>query len=182
MAYSAWSVVAFEQPTTAKWNLLGSNDADFNTRLGTIEAEIPLFMFAYLNVQQDNLVTGTPTLVNLDTEVTDDGNDFNTTTHLYTVPSDGLYLVNAKISYTSVVTDKRYSAIIYVNGAEAAQTIFHASHAQRAVVPVVYLAEFNSGDTVGLYGFTDAGVNTVDIDDGITLTTLQIAALRLYNV
>jgi hypothetical protein len=30
MAYSAWSVVAFEQPTAAKWNILGANDAVFN--------------------------------------------------------------------------------------------------------------------------------------------------------
>lgn len=29
MAYTAWSVVAFEQPTAAKWNQLGENDAGF---------------------------------------------------------------------------------------------------------------------------------------------------------
>lgn len=27
MAYNSWSVVAFEQPTAAKWNILGANDA-----------------------------------------------------------------------------------------------------------------------------------------------------------
>ena len=32
--YQAWSVVAGETPTTTKWNLLGSNDASFNTGLG----------------------------------------------------------------------------------------------------------------------------------------------------
>jgi len=32
--YTLWSVTAGEQPTTAKWNLLGSNDASFNTGLG----------------------------------------------------------------------------------------------------------------------------------------------------
>ncbi len=31
--YSAWSVTAGEQPTTAYWNILGSNDAAFNTFL-----------------------------------------------------------------------------------------------------------------------------------------------------
>jgi len=37
MAYTAWSVVAGEQPTAAKWNQLGSNDASFNdgTGIGT---------------------------------------------------------------------------------------------------------------------------------------------------
>lgn len=32
MAYTAWSVVFGEQPSASKWNILGSNDADFNTR------------------------------------------------------------------------------------------------------------------------------------------------------
>lgn len=32
--YAAWSVVAGEQPTTAKWNILGSNDSSFNTGVG----------------------------------------------------------------------------------------------------------------------------------------------------
>lgn len=31
--YAAWSVTAGEQPTTAYWNILGSNDAAFNTFL-----------------------------------------------------------------------------------------------------------------------------------------------------
>jgi len=32
--YAIWSVVASEMPTTAKWNILGSNDASFNAGLG----------------------------------------------------------------------------------------------------------------------------------------------------
>lgn len=37
MAYSAWSVIAGEQPTASKWNQLGTNDASFNdgTGIGT---------------------------------------------------------------------------------------------------------------------------------------------------
>lgn len=31
--YNAWSVVAFEVPTTAKWNILGANDAAFYSKL-----------------------------------------------------------------------------------------------------------------------------------------------------
>jgi hypothetical protein len=36
MAYSSWSVIAGETPTATKWNLLGSNDADFDSRLNAI--------------------------------------------------------------------------------------------------------------------------------------------------
>lgn len=38
MSYSSWSVIPGEQPTTAKWNILGTNEADFNARLETLEA------------------------------------------------------------------------------------------------------------------------------------------------
>ncbi len=39
MAFSAWSVIAGETPTATKWNILGSNDADFDTRLDILEAK-----------------------------------------------------------------------------------------------------------------------------------------------
>lgn len=35
--YGIWSVVAFEVPTTAKWNLLGSNDAAFYSAINNLE-------------------------------------------------------------------------------------------------------------------------------------------------
>lgn len=34
MAYTAWSVVFGEQPSAAKWNILGANDASFNDGSG----------------------------------------------------------------------------------------------------------------------------------------------------
>lgn len=34
MGYSSWSVIAGEQPTTAKWNILGTNDSSFNDGSG----------------------------------------------------------------------------------------------------------------------------------------------------
>lgn len=35
MAYASWSVVFGEQPSAAKWNILGTNDASFNDASGT---------------------------------------------------------------------------------------------------------------------------------------------------
>lgn len=37
MAYQSWSVVYQEQPSAAKWNILGTNDEDANTRLGVLD-------------------------------------------------------------------------------------------------------------------------------------------------
>lgn len=34
MAYASWSVVFGEQPSAAKWNILGTNDASFNDGTG----------------------------------------------------------------------------------------------------------------------------------------------------
>lgn len=35
MAYASWSVVFGEQPSAAKWNILGTNDVYFNTQVGS---------------------------------------------------------------------------------------------------------------------------------------------------
>ena len=35
MAYTAWSVVFGEQPSAAKWNILGTNDATFDALIGS---------------------------------------------------------------------------------------------------------------------------------------------------
>lgn len=40
MAYAAWSVVFGEQPSAAKWNILGTNDASFNDGTGIADATI----------------------------------------------------------------------------------------------------------------------------------------------
>ena len=45
MAYTAWSVIAGETPTATKWNTLGANDADFNTRITQLVADSTVGQF-----------------------------------------------------------------------------------------------------------------------------------------
>lgn len=40
MAYASWSVVFGEQPSAAKWNILGTNDASFNDGTGIADSAI----------------------------------------------------------------------------------------------------------------------------------------------
>lgn len=40
MAYQSWSVVFGEQPSAAKWNILGTNDASFNDGTGIADGAI----------------------------------------------------------------------------------------------------------------------------------------------
>lgn len=51
MAYSSWSVVLNEQPSAAKWNILGTNDASFNDGTGIAASAIT----------PEKLLTGTGT-------------------------------------------------------------------------------------------------------------------------
>lgn len=51
MAYVAWSVVFGEQPSAAKWNILGTNDASFNDGTGIAASAIT----------PEKLLTGTGT-------------------------------------------------------------------------------------------------------------------------
>ena len=64
MAYTAWSVVFGEQPTAAKWNQLGQNDAGFkdgtnfdNTIIKRQHMDFSTFLFRSANVQ--NITTFT---------------------------------------------------------------------------------------------------------------------------
>lgn len=40
MAYASWSVVFGEQPSAAKWNILGTNDASFNDGTGILDTAV----------------------------------------------------------------------------------------------------------------------------------------------
>lgn len=51
MAYTAWSVSFGEQPSAAKWNILGTNDASFNNGTG----------IAVSAITPEKLLTGTGT-------------------------------------------------------------------------------------------------------------------------
>lgn len=53
MAYTPWSVVVGEQPTTTKWNLLGGNDASFHDGTGINDQAI-----VWRHLQTDMIPTG----------------------------------------------------------------------------------------------------------------------------
>lgn len=106
MAYTAWSVVFGEQPTAAKWNQLGANDAGFKdgtnidnnaildrhilvNNLLTTKIYNPVKFSAYRNAA---LTTGTSGAdIVYDTKVFDTGTNFNTSNGRFTAPADGFY-------------------------------------------------------------------------------------------
>lgn len=119
MAYTAWSVVFGEQPSAAKWNILGTNDASFNDGTGianlalsTTSVSNPYKFSAYHNTTQ-SLATGT--VVGFNTELFDTNNNYDGV-NKYTAPVSGFYQVNAAIYYQSGSTVGN-SILLYKNGA-----------------------------------------------------------------
>lgn len=113
MAYQSWSVVFGEQPSAAKWNILGSNDASFNdgTGIGTgvittakiadddvtsEKLQTTIAFHAYRNASQS--ISSSLTTVIFDTERYDLGADYNTTTGQFTAPRNGIYSFSAGLN------------------------------------------------------------------------------------
>lgn len=66
MSYTAWSVVFGEQPSAAKWNILGTNDASFNDGTGIGNAAIkPVHLATGLSSSTWAWQTYSPTLTGL---------------------------------------------------------------------------------------------------------------------
>lgn len=57
MAYTSWSVIAGETPTATKWNLLGGNDADFDSRLTQLIADSTVATLADASTLTFNMST-----------------------------------------------------------------------------------------------------------------------------
>lgn len=74
--YTAWSVVAFEVPTAAKWNILGANDASFNDGTGIDDGVILTRHILNGNVTTDKLADDSVTSAKLAVTIGDGGNGY----------------------------------------------------------------------------------------------------------
>ena len=123
MAYASWSVVFGEQPSAAKWNILGTNDASFNDGTGiangTITSEhlnATIACRAYRNAAMNITGGGAAEKVILDAKNYDLGSDWDTTNGRFTAPLTGYYQVNSSIRLSSVNDAGIVFNSIYVNG------------------------------------------------------------------
>ncbi len=123
MAYTSWSVVFGEQPSAAKWNLLGANDASFNDGTGiaglyknllTVDSN-PYKFSAYRTAALTS--SNTDTTVQHDTELFDTNGNFDVTTNKgrYTAPVSGFYFFSALAGNTTANSTNQFSTL-YVNG------------------------------------------------------------------
>lgn len=132
MAYAAWSVVAGEQPTAAKWNILGTNDAGFNdgTAIGTgaitsakisgldqslITTNSNPYKFRATRNAAANTGAAAFALVAMDTEQFDTNNNHSGGT--YTIPVTGFYMFAWGSHATTTGTQVVLSSL-FKNGTE----------------------------------------------------------------
>lgn len=117
MAYVSWSVVFGEQPTAAKWNILGTNDASFNdgTGIGTsaiTSTKVAVgFPVQVVNATFSALATGTTLIPTDDTipQITE-GDEYMT---LAIVPKSAtnILVISAQALLSSSVTVSISSAL-----------------------------------------------------------------------
>lgn len=157
MAYASWSVVFGEQPSAAKWNILGTNDAAFNDGTGianlalnTTSISNPYKFHVYKSDAQ-NSSSGAYVKVTFATEQFDTNNNFASDT--YTVPVTGYYHIFAKVKLATVAL---YQLAIYKNGSEYKVGGELEYTAARAAVTASFMDAFTSGDTLDVYVFDNS--------------------------
>ena len=159
MAYASWSVSFGEQPSAAKWNILGTNDASFNDGTGIFGLKKDLlatdsnpYKFkACRNAAANAGSSPTYTKVVFDTELYDTNNNFASGT--YTAPVTGFYQFSWCIGFA--VTSGNSATALYLNG---------ATHAWGNEVS-------NGGGSGGTIQMQLTATNTVDIYATVASTT-----------
>jgi hypothetical protein len=104
--------------------------------------------------------TGSPNRVPLDTILIDQGGNFNTTIHNYTVPSTGIYEITSLVAVVSSAANQFLSSYIYQNGVGVVGAASWYSTAAFEVIgchqPPTLLS-CTVGDTLALWAEASAG-------------------------
>lgn len=170
MAYTAWSVVFGEQPTAAKWNQLGTNDAGFKDGTNLDDGILLARHFTDKSIASERLNStvaflawaGAGTSINpstftkiaFNTEEFDLGNDFASNT--FTAPVAGIYWFGARIDVNTTTSIRSFTTL-YKNGSEYIRGNDGLGARGQYVGGIIRLA---AGDTVDVYHWNDNGNNS----------------------
>ncbi len=165
MAYTSWSVVYGEQPSAAKWNILGTNDASFNDGTGianmalsTTSISNPYKFRAYRSANFTS-TSGADTKVPLNSEVFDTNNNFDSTTNYrYTAPVSGFYWFHGSVVITTL--NGYLQSSIWVSGVKnmSGNVIYRTGAPQTHASTVGALIQLTAGQYVELYYYIDTAL------------------------
>lgn len=171
-AYNSWSVVFGEQPSAAKWNILGANDAAFNngTGIGNLEvggvtAVKNDYKFSVYRNSAWTAANGTFGLVTFDTKVFDTGSNYSTSTGIFTAPVAGFYQFNA-VAFSGVTSGSLSQIAIYKNSSVVQYGMGYyssSSNVQSALVSA--LVQCSSSDQIQVFYLGSGGGGQTGIGD-----------------
>jgi hypothetical protein len=177
MAYASWTVAFGEQPSAAKWNILGTNDASFNDGTGIFGLKKDLLatdsnpykFSAYLAANQTGIADSSFTKVVFDTERFDTNSNFATGT--YTAPVTGFYQINTYLisTFSGGTTGVTYIAAIYVNGAEVRRSDAVSTGGVTFATMTSQISDIiqlTATNTVDVYVYSDVGSGTTNVVSG----------------
>lgn len=155
MAYQSWSVVFGEQPSAAKWNILGTNDASFNDGSGFATGVLqknPYSFSAYRSSNQ-TVTDAALTVIVWNAELSDPNSNFDVSTGTYTIPVTGLYQFNCIISWAGTGISDAYCQL-YVNATDTYRIARQRPSSDVVAIPSSSIAvPLTAADTVQIQGF-----------------------------
>lgn len=165
MSYTAWSVAFSEQPSAAKWNILGTNDASFNDGTGianlalnTTALSNPYKFSAYRNAAWTSS-NGSYGLVTFDTEYFDTNSNFDTATGKYVAPVSGFYWFSAVVGWSPGIDGDFGSVALYKNGSllQVGGSLRAGGESNGHIMTVAGLFSLSASDYVQVYFYGDGG-------------------------
>jgi len=133
---------------------------------------------AYLSANQ-NAASGDWTLVNLDSESYDLGNDFNTATHRFVAPVSGYYYVSLGVKWDTTADGKAFGQILKKNGAFSPPYAYQLTYGTGSLyvysTDILYLA---ANDYIELYAYQNSGSDKT-LEGGELKTALTVFLLSV---
>lgn len=186
MAYSADSFVADEQPTTAKWNKLWTNDASFNDGTGIgdntiLERHIPAGEISSEKLEATIAAKAYRTssgnmsseaTVPLNSESFDLGGDWDTGNSRFVCPVSGYYLITGQVGTNNIGDGQQFLLRCYVDGVVKALVTANGSAAGNDPRFGFTTIEFaDAGDFIHMTG---EGSTTVSVSGGESQTFMAV--------
>lgn len=163
MAYASWSVVFGEQPSAAKWNILGTNDAAFNNGSGLPTANAQSSSVATTETTSSTSYTGLSTAHTLSVTIGSSGMAlviiqaamYNNTTSAYCYMS---YAISGATSASSSDTRAAYRKEDSATATVEAKQTFAKLHTGLTPGSNTFTTQFKVGAGTGSFSARDLTV------------------------